>query len=253
MGHLSHSGRYSADGEDGHMNEDKETSKSGADILRHEARDAGFRAPETEARNLACVEAHLERFVGPVDTVLHELVSDRIHLDLLHIAPTDERPFQVVVTSGMSDLPMQVPEDMAEFARAELLVALPPDWPLDQEALANENHYWPLRWLKQVARLPHDYDTWVGWGHSIPNGDPAQPIADTGFTGVCLAPPYWLDPEFFQLKAKSGDTVCFFDLVPVYAAEMQLKLDQGFAELESRFEEANIGFVLDKDRPNVGT
>ena len=84
MGHLSHSERYSADGEDGHMNEDKETSKSGADILRHEAREAGFRAPETEARNLACVEAHLERFVGPVDTVLHELVSDRIQLIHTH-------------------------------------------------------------------------------------------------------------------------------------------------------------------------
>lgn len=233
------------------MSEDKETSKSGAEILRHEERDRGFRAPESEARNLADVEAHLERFIGPVDTVLHELVSDRIHLDLLHIAASEERPFQVIVTSGMSDLPMRVPDDMPEFARAEVLVALPADWQLAQADIADEDNYWPLRWLKQVARLPHDHDTWVGWGHSIPNGDPAMPIANTGFTGVCLAPPYWLDPEFFQLKANSGDTVCFFDLVPVYPEEMQLKLDEGFGELESRFEQADIGFVLDINRPNV--
>lgn len=205
----------------------------------------------TEARNLADIEAHLEKYIGPVESVLHELVSERIHLDLLLIPPGKDRPFHVIVTSGMSDLPMQVPEDMHEFARAELMMELPADWPISQEAFRDESNYWPFRWLKQVGRLPHEFDTWVGWGHSIPNGDPAEKIANTNFTGVCLAPPYWLDAEFFQLKASSGDTVCFYDLVPVYADEMQLKLDEGFGALEERLELEDIGFVLDIERRNV--
>lgn len=228
-----------------------ERSKSGARIYRHDAPNREWQTPEHEARNLADIEAHLERYIGPVETVMHELVSDTIHLDLLHIPPADDRPYHTIVTSGMSDLAMDVPEDMAEFARAELMIELPGDWPISQEAFQNEDNYWPLRWLKQIGRLPHEYNTWVGWGHSIPNGDPAEPIANTEFTGVCLAPPYWLDAEFFQLKAASGDTVCFYDLVPVYAEEMQLKLDEGFGALEERFEREDIGYVLDTSRPNV--
>ncbi len=208
-------------------------------------------APVEEGRNLADIEAHVEKYLGPIETVLHELVSEHIHLDVLKVPPSKQRPYHCLVTSGMSDLAMRVPDDMGEFARAELILALPESWPLSQEAFRDEANYWPVRWLKQVGRLPHEHGTWVGWGHSIPNGDPAQPIADTAFTGVCLAPPYWLDPEFFQLRASSGDTVCFYELVPVHEDEMQLKLERGFAELEKRFERANVGFVLDKARPSV--
>ena len=233
------------------MSNKKVVSLSGAEIVRHEQQDRDWEPPEHEARNLADIEAHLEKYIGKVDTVLHELVSDRVHLDLLHIAPTKDRPFHVIVTSGMSDLPMQVPDDMQAFARAELLVALPAEWPVTQAAFQDENHYWPLRWLKQIGRLPHEFNTWVGWGHSIPNGDPPEKIANTNFTGVCLAPPYWLDAEFFQLNSSSGDTVCFYDLVPVYQEEMQLKLDQGFAALEKAFERAATGFVVDRNRPNT--
>ncbi len=236
---------------DSNNGSEREGSGSGAEFLSHQAEERDWQAPEHEARNLEDIERHLERFVGPVETVLHELVPDRVHLDLLMVPPAKDRPYHVIVTSGMSDLAMNVPEDMAEFARAELMIELPGDWPISQEAFQDENNYWPLRWLKQVGRLPHDFGTWVGWGHSIPNGDPAETIADTRFTGVCLAPPYWLDAEFFQLKSSSGDTVCFYDLVPVYAEEMQLKLDEGFGALEERFERDDIGFVLDVDRRNV--
>ncbi|MEW4568627.1 suppressor of fused domain protein [Tautonia sp. JC769] len=226
-----------------------ERSASGSPIYRHQPPDRDWSPPESPALFLEEIEAHLERHIGGVEHVFHEVVSDLVHLDVLLIPPADDRPFKVLVTSGVSERPMAVPEGLEEFRRAELMIALPPDWPLSEEALRDEANYWPIRWLKTVGRLPHEYQTWIGWGHSIPNGDPAEPIGGTGFVGVVLLPPYGFDPEIFRLDTASGEPITFYWLVPLYPEEMAMKLDQGIDAIEDRFDD--IGFVLDPDRPNV--
>ncbi len=208
---------------------------------------------EPEAQHFDAIKAHVERYVGEVAQVLEMTGDDGRTLSLLHVRTRRPAHHQVIVTSGISNTPMPVPNDMEDFERAELLLALPRDWPVSNDTWRDGDLGWPLRWLEYVGRLPLQFDTWIGWGHSIPNGSPATPIANTAFTGVCLAPPYWLDPAFFQLRADSGDTICFYDLVPVYAEEMQLKLDRGFGELEKCFEKAGTGFILDVNRSNVAT
>lgn len=235
------------------MPEDAEKSGSGDPIYRHEAPSRAWEAPASYGRNLAAIEAHLAQFLGEVETVYHEILSDRIHLDILQIPATPERPYQVLVTSGVSDLPMQVPEGLEAMNRVELMMALPPTWPLTEAAFEHEVHYWPVRWLKQVGRLPHDHGTWIGWGHTIPNGDPAEPIANTAFIGVMLTPAYWLGPAFHRMESDTGDRVTFYTLVPLYPEEMQLKLKKGAEELEERFEKRGVDFVLDTNRPNVAT
>jgi hypothetical protein len=233
------------------MDNRSETSPSGSPIYRHQPRERSFELPEHSCRNLEDIEAHIEKHIGKIEWVFHELVSDLVHLDVLFVKATKERPYHVLVTSGVSDEAMNVPKGMENFARAELLIALPEDWPLTQADFKDGANYWPVFWLKQIGRLPHDYNTWIGWGHTIPNGDPPQPIENTSFTGVVLEPPFWLPAEFFQLTTQAGDLVSFYDLVPLYFEEMQLKLKLGVEELEKRFERAEIGFVLDPHRPNV--
>ena len=232
------------------MSED-ERSRAGHPILRHKAREREWQAPEEAGGYLEEVEAHLEKHVGKVESVFHEILSDLVHLDVLFIPAAGERDYHVLVTSGVADLPMKVPEGMEKLRRAELMICLPKAWPLNDEAFENESNYWPLRWLKRIGRLPHEYETWIGWGHTIPNGDPAEPIADTGFTGVLLHPPYWLPREFFQLAAKDGETLSFYVMMPLYKEELDLKLAKGTEELERRFKKANLGFVLDTRRTNV--
>jgi hypothetical protein len=132
-----------------------------------------------------------------------------------------------------------------------LLIALPEDWPITEVALKDEANWWPIRWLKLVGRLPHENESWIWWGHTIPNGDPPEPIANTKFVGVMLSPPYWLPRDFFELTTKSGETITFYALIPLFAEEMKLKLEKGFDELEARFEKQDINFVIDAKRPNV--
>lgn len=207
--------------------------------------------PEHSTENLEEIQAHVKKHIGEIDTVFHELVSDFIHLDVLFIKATAERPYHVLVTSGVSDEPMKVPEDMADQDRVELLLALPKEWPLTDESFSSENNYWPVRWLKQVGRLPHTYDTWLGWGHTIPNGDPAEPIANTKFVGVMLSPAYALAPEFFQLKTKKGKNIRFYALIPLYQEEMDFKLQNGADALEAKLNKKKVGFLVNPNRPNV--
>jgi hypothetical protein len=117
---------------------------------------------------------------------------------------------------------------------------LAPDWPLSADAFKDERqgNYWPIRLLKTLARLPHDYNTWLGWGHSIPNGDPAQPYApDTSLAGAIIIPPFDHDDRFFIVEGEPA--LHIFQVLPVTAAEMALKvtsnLDKLLDKLEKKF------------------
>lgn len=243
-------GAHAAGGDDT-APQPQETSASGNPILRHEPRETPLTAPRHEGRNLGAIEAHVEKYIGPIGTVYHEVVSDLVHLDVLVIPATPSRPYHVLVTSGASDEPMNTPDGMEDFERIELLVMLPASWRLDEDAFKDEAHYWPVRWLKMLGRLPHEYDTWLGWRHTIPNGDPAEPIADTDFVGMMLSSPDGLPQAFSTLGAPSGDTIFFLALTPLYEEEMDLKLNEGAEALELRFGARRIGPVVDTDRANV--
>ena len=228
-----------------------EISESGSPIYRHKEKEHEWRAPKHATQFLEEISAHIEKHIGQIETVYHETVSDLVHIDIHLIPATRQCPYHVLVTSGVSDEPMTVPDGMGKFRRAELLIALPKDWLLTEESFRNEANYWPLRWLKQVGRLPHEYETWIGWGHTIPNGDPPEAIADTDFVGAMVTLPYILPPDVFQLTTKSGEVISFYMLVPLYKEELDLKLKKGAEELERRFEKENINLVLDTKRPNV--
>ncbi len=230
------------------------TNQSGPEqpIFQHELRPKQFIEPEHSAKYLEDIEAHVEKHVGKVKTVLHEEVSDLVHIDVLLIPATAKRPYQLLVTSGVSDLAMHMPEaGFEDHNRVELMIALPKDWPISAAAFENENHYWPVRWLKKIGRLPHQNKTWIGWGHTIPNGNPVQTIADTQFTGVVLMPSVLLPDDFYKLRTKDGNTIRFYGLVPLYQAEMDLKLNTSLEALEVKLDQHDVDILLDKQRANM--
>ena len=102
-----------------------------------------------------------------MSSVWHEIVSDLVHLDIYMWRSTEDRPMYTFVTGGMSDLPMTVPQaavDEGTSDRAELMVCLSASWPVptDDHAISpwnDEGAYFPIRSLKQLARLPHDHET----------------------------------------------------------------------------------------------
>ena len=66
-----------------------------------------------------------------------------------------------------------------------------------------------------------------------------------------LLPPVLFDDGFQQLKLPHY-SIYFYNLVPIYPEELQLKLDQGVNVLIDRFNEYRISDVWAVDRVNVG-
>jgi hypothetical protein len=207
-------------------------------------------APVSE--NLDAIDAHISRHLGEVSNVFHEIVSAIVHVDI-HIVPaTPERPWISLVTSGMSDIPMNAPENCGEYRFAELMMRLPPDWKLSEQDFQKEENYWPIRTLKFLARFPHEYETWLCYGHTIPNGNPPSPFAaDIPFNGVVLAPPGAGGKEFPVLRLNDGTPVHFWSLVPLHPSEMDYKLEHGADALFSRLEAAGHSDLVDPGRAPV--
>ena len=184
-------------------------------------------------RELGLLEAHIEKYFGRFDEVFHELVSPDIHVDVYVIAPTPQRNYYTLVTGGMGAHRMNIPPELARYNvdRAEMLLRLPPDWQFREK---DEKWYWPIRWLKLLARLPLEQDTWLGWGHTVPNGRPFA--ANTLLSGVLLTAPEGVPKEGSACPMPDGSEVNFYQVLPLYDEEMDYKLDHDAAALLERME-----------------
>jgi hypothetical protein len=225
-------------------------SPGGSPILVH-SREKDFTPAQGES-HIEVISAHIERHLGPISCVFHEIISDVVHIDVHVVPANDQFPYLRLVTSGMSDLPMTLPEGAPGSAYMELMVTLPADWPISDDAFEDERNYWPVWLLKTLARLPHEYDTWLGFGHTIPNGHPAEPYASgVGFDGAIVLPPVTAPEGFGTLQLDDGRRITFMTIVPLYPEEMDLKLKKDAEALLDRFDAKNIQDVIVPGRVNV--
>lgn len=201
--------------------------------------------------------------------VFHELMSDFVHIDVHIVPPCEKRPFYLLFTTGMSDLPMSLPEDCSWDdkkinERAELYCLLPPDWKFDgfgdnREAL---RYMWIITALKQAARYPHQCQSCLGSMHSLQFTEENTPFADN--TGFCSA--VFLHSDSNDFGGKFGDRLNYFRtedgayinllcFIPMYEDEMNFKIEKGGSELFLRlFGETVTDFsqlIIDINRESV--
>jgi hypothetical protein len=225
-------------------------SISGHPVAHYRDGPKAFTPPPREL-GVDAIARHVARHLGPVASVFHEFISDAVHLDVHWVKPTPVRPYHFLVTSGMSDRPMNVPEKIAAPRHVELVVTLPERWSIGEEAFRSDAWYWPVRQLKTLARFPHQYDTWLGEGHTVTNDDPPKPLAPgTRLCGALLASPQHVPQAFRELKA-GGRTIRFLAVVPLYEEEMALKMRDGTAALESLLRRHGVSDVVEPARKSV--
>ena len=207
----------------------------------------GEEAPECYTpEEMEVVEQHIQSHFGPFQNVWHELVSPDIHVDICILPPSDERNYYTLVTMGMGAHRMNVPPELAgrQLERAELAIALPPDWKLGEEDLQNEEWYWPVRLLKVLARLPGQCDTWLGWGHTVDNQTPFA--ENTDLCAALLVGVQGAEEGAESCTLPGGDEVNFYQVIPLYREEMEYKQANSADELLERI--SDVGFVVRPDR-----
>lgn len=127
----------------------------------------------------------------------------------------------------------------------------------------DEKDYWPIRWLKNLARLPIIHQTYLGHGHTIPTNDTLE---GTPFDCLMLIGAVTQeeseeddddenedDMQWAVAELPTGKAVGFFYVVPLYPEETNFKLDQSADDLLDRMGAANIPYppIVEVDRVNV--
>lgn len=199
---------------------------------------------------MSAIEQHIKNTFGEFENVFHELVSPDIHVDICVVPPSERRNYYTLVTMGMGAHRMNVPKELAEYKleRAELAIALPPDWKLDKDSMQEQRWYWPIGLLKVLARLPISNDTWLGFGHTM---DKQSPFAED--TELCAAILTGLQDMDLDTCGEvcilpGGEEVNFYQVLPLYREEMEYKLEHDADALLERL--AAVSFVVCPDRPS---
>ena len=145
---------------------------------------------------------------------------------------------------------MNIPKELKDYelSRAELILYLPPTWDINSN---KEEDYWPIRYLKTLARLPLQSNSWLGTGHTISSDKKNSPFAsNTKFCSILLLNATNLKDEELELTLKTRKTINFYQLFPLYLEEMQYKFDFGTTKLLGLFSEKDLFPIVNIERKN---
>ena len=200
---------------------------------------------------LEAVTNHVETHIGKIATVLHEIVSPMIHLDVHVVLADDRRPYHTLITSGMAELPMQAPAGFEDDRFAELMICLPREWPMSQDSFKDESVFWPIRVLKETARYPHTCQTWLCGAHTLINQDEKPYASGTNLCSLMLMEPQTLPQEGHIIRLGKKRIARLWAIVPLYKEELEWKLRNGFEPLNNALSAFGISEVLDPKRTNL--
>lgn len=198
---------------------------------------------------VSLIDRHLNRFFNEQDIlVLHEKKSVTVHSDIYIVKASADRPYNLLLSSGLSALPMNVPEELEHLKYAEIAMLLPADWNLDYEGFADENHYWPFRALMELSKYPHENNTWFGYGHTIPL-DTRQKVSHR-FHSIILLESITLPYAFMYIDGEDKEAY-IYSAIPIYKEELEYQLQSGTEKLLEKFEHFDIDEIVDVNRRNV--
>jgi hypothetical protein len=176
-------------------------------------------------------------------SVDHELLPMVPHLDV-YVFPMrgeDEEgnvtEFFALVTGGMSDFPMNVPEGLA-YKRAELVM------------YAREPKPEYIRLLRFLARLPHQQEaTWYFHGTTMTNGQPPQPIFDGSSLDCYLFLCSPDQPEDSWLQ--EDELTMLLWVVPITRGERQFIMDRDLEAFIEAYDQTPNSLLLNERRQAV--
>ena len=199
------------------------------------------------------IDKHLDQFFDENEdiVVFDEIESDVIHRDVYFVKANEDRPYHILLSCGMSALPMKVPEDIDSPPYAEVMILLPKEWNLDYDSFENERNYWPIRLMKEIMILPHPDETWLGFGHTFAHEDDEEFAERIGFNSVMLANSMELPDDYTQIELDNDEFVTIFTLIPLYKEELKFKKQNGATALLERFDQFGVEEIVKVGRPNI--
>jgi len=204
--------------------------------------------------HIDCLTNHLSKYFKDEEiTVFHEVVSLDFHLDVYFIKPAN-RNYNILLTSGMSLLEMTVNaeiENRSDYLFAELMVLTPKDLDFEQVYTGNEKNSWIISMLKQTARYPHHYDTFITIGQTLQATEDMRPYnSETDYVGCAILPSVTFDSDFTEVKCENKK-INIYSLFPMYKNELDYKIQKGYAGLVDLLNKERPKEIIDNRRKNL--
>ena len=202
---------------------------------------------------------HMEGlFPHRVTRVYREIDSEFLSVNVFVMKAPTKKDFHVLYTTGMSAMPMKLPQEFLpkykDLERAELLLFLPAEWDIltgyETDADVPDRLWWPVRLMKYLARFPHEFKTWLGWGHSLPNSADCVPYDES--TKLCGAMLGALQENISMFRTEDDTQINMYCVIPLYKEEMEYQKTAGTEALMQKLSVLNgYGMIVFPDRPNV--
>ena len=195
----------------------------------------------TPSGYLEAREAHYTKYFGPLDRLVHHSTDVKpVHIDVYQFAPYKDREHWTLITGGMSDARMPLPDSAGShitgYSEIFIYVRGPANWMISV--------------LKGLAEMPFVDQTYLHWFHTVPNGKPMT-VQPSLLTSFLLLPPYYEERPFSDGFVIDGHEVQPLMLIPITEAEREFAIEHGVEALEERFDAAEFAPVVDEERQSV--
>ena len=161
----------------------------------------------------------------------------------------------LIMTNGLSEKTMVIPEKLGNRNHIELFFALPSYW--EWEELDNPNRNWVFTWIQKLAKHLINNDTWFGYGHTFSNKmmdddiSEFQPLSETMHQQhLILLDPIDLDYEIQKVIIDEKE-IYLLAIVPIYSDELDYKQGQSTRKLVKKLANSRVNEILDEFRGTV--
>ena len=105
--------------------------------------------------------------------------------------------------------------------------------------------------LKQTARFPHLYQTFLAIGHTLQATEDLKPYSkETDFVACIVLPSVTFGEDFTEIMC--GDRkINIYGLFPLYQNELEFKVRHGYDEFVDLLQKANPEEKIDNKRKNL--
>lgn len=188
----------------------------------------------------------IDRF-GPAQ--VKEVPVQENEMPLLLVDLGNQSQTRILITNGLSDFKMTVPEKVKGREFNEIYFCLPSYWDLND--LENPNMNWVFYWIQKLAKHVVDKNTWFGHGHTIPCGNPFQSLSPTMKQNhFFLSDPILLKDELTPIELEDK-TIYPLSIIPIFEDEMDYKQGKGTLKVIQKLINHGITEKLDNYRGSI--
>ena len=153
----------------------------------------------------------------------------------------------MLCTSGMAERPLKFPGSERSTLWTEMVMVLPGHWELDEPSLGDPENFWPLGWLRFLARQAHKTGVALNAGETTSLLSAPDVPRPTAFEGVAL-----IESTRVPGMKLVGREVGFLAVVPLHANEIERARSDGFQTVIEAMKARGVDpEVIDPERKSV--